>query len=392
MGTKVSAFKGLYYSQRHRSKLSELIVPAWNADELWGKKESSLSFRNVLVGTSEECGAAWKEWIDNGEFTEDDEEAIYILRHKFKFNSKSYTRWGAYVACTVEEGNFLTHEKIAQEGAENARERYATCSADLTPLFAGVAEICASKYRTLLEGAINDAKLLFECEEQPEAEHSLWKVTNDSIKRNIFGFLNEEQLYLLDGHHRWQAALLNKVKGNGDGRILAYVTSLSPEDLLILPIHRAMVKDEWLLPQNSIRDLEKCGCSVIAKLKWKPGVVEEQILKLSASEEQFYFLPVQSAELYVFTLPERSSEGQLVVERLEAVCKRIEGLHLVPVFGLPLLVEELASGQAQAAAFLPPMHPDQVRRVAESTGSLPRKSTRFFPKPALGIISRAWHV
>jgi uncharacterized protein (DUF1015 family) len=62
----------------------------------------------------------------------------------------------------------------------------------------------------------------------------------------------------------------------------------------------------------------------------------------------------------------------------------------LPVARVEPVLEQLAVDQAQAAFFLPPVRPSEVRAIALSQLRMPRKSTRFVPKPALGLICRPW--
>lgn len=63
---------------------------------------------------------------------------------------------------------------------------------------------------------------------------------------------------------------------------------------------------------------------------------------------------------------------------------------VMPVPSHELALQQLALDQAQAAFFLPASSPAQVRSVALSKLRMPRKSTRFVPKPALGLLCRPW--
>lgn len=389
MKRKIRRFTGLLYSEQHHTQLHNLIVPAWSADELWGEKSSEFSFRNALVGSSEDCAQVWRKWLQQGTIVPDAGDQVYVLRHEFSYAGKVYHRLGAFVACAVEPHTFRVHEAVSEQGVENARDRYAACQADLTPIFAGVAAEVAEKYHQILQRAHEDGELILACEERPGAIHHVFRVADRAHQNEILKFLEDEQLYLLDGHHRWQGALQNARAGNGDGYILACVTSMSPTDLLILPIHRALVKDSWLLPKNSLEELIKLGCTIVRKLAWSPDTLSSLLQEIDSSQHQFYFLPVQSSELYLLELP-HATDNSLTINSFEKLCDTIPDLHRVPVFGIPVLLEELASGQAQAGAFLPGLSAKEVCAVADRGAVLPRKSTRFYPKPALGLINRAW--
>ena len=70
----------------------------------------------------------------------------------------------------------------------------------------------------------------------------------------------------------------------------------------------------------------------------------------------------------------------------------LDGLHGVGelrfVPDASLAETEVREGDADMALFLPPARVDYVREVATGGGTLPQKSTFFWPKPRTGMVIR----
>jgi hypothetical protein len=94
-------------------------------------------------------------------------------------------------------------------------------------------------------------------------------------------------------------------------------------------------------------------------------------------------------------LPRAQREAQelrmLPVASLDfAVLNQYAQINAIPVSSPAQLLEQLALDQVQVGFFLPASTPAQVRAIALGRSRMPRKSTRFVPKPTLGLLCRPW--
>lgn len=390
MSGNVKPFIGALYSAPLRAKLEQLIVPRWNADELWGEKEISENFRACLVGTADDCAQVWQNWLQQGTFVRDQQPCFYVLEQRFVWLEKHYERWAVFATVPALPGALKVHEAVSLDGAENIRERCEKSRADLTPVFVATEESAWPLLTQTLQDAVAGNKPELVYRESELESHKIWRIADAQNVAKISDFFSGHSLYLLDGHHRYQGAQNNQRLGHGDGRLLACICTLAPADVLIRPIHRTVVCEEWLLPQRSIAQLEELGCVFSAVPKWSKESLSAVVDSLVPGSREFLFLPVQSAELYRVR-PPSESQYELLVEQLEReIFPKISGAALLPVNEVSFVVDQLALGQAQAAVFLPAVAAKNVREIADAGQLLPRKSTQFHPKPALGLVCRPW--
>jgi hypothetical protein len=391
-------FAAAYYSAKNRGQLTQLIVSDLDtADHLWGGPDSSKSFRNVLVGPTEQRGEIWQSWISSGDIELAENDYYYVLHQSQRVEGKRIDRWAIYASVSVAEQTLFTHEDVLPEGVERARQGTEACESDIAPIFVGCEEGVGTSLRELLGAYCRDRAPLMRFETIEKGAHAVWAVEDAATAAGIKRLFEGTPLFLLDGHHRLAAARENYRLGLGDGKILACVCSMAPSDTLILPIHRAVNYERWTLPDALHADLVRAGCKVseLPGLKVGAGAIQDFIETHSSPGP---FCVVQHSHSTKPSLVDLSPAGRLPPQlaglSVAALDAGVMADHpqatVIPVPSLDLALQQLALDQAQAVFFLPASSPSQVRSIALSRLRMPRKSTRFTPKPALGLLCRPW--
>lgn len=256
-------FHAAFYSARNRAQLAQLVVSDLDtAEHLWGGRDSSRSFRNVLVGATEQRGELWQAWISSGEVDLADDERFYVLHQSQRVDGRLIDRWALYASIGVGDQSLFVHEDVLPEGVERARQGTEACESDLAPIFVGCEEGVGTLLRDVLSAYCRDRKPFLRFETIEKGAHAVWAVDDAAISAQIAKLFEGTPLFLLDGHHRLAAARENYRLGMSDGRILACVCSMARSDTLILPIHRAVNYERWTLPDSLFADLQRAGCKL----------------------------------------------------------------------------------------------------------------------------------
>jgi uncharacterized protein (DUF1015 family) len=194
-------------------------------------------------------------------------------------------------------------------------------------------------------------------------------VARSSIDRAVAG----EHFLIADGHHRYAVAqafreLMRSEEGPGPwDRMMMLLVDAATEDPPVLPIHRVLLRGDLPAAGQRVRDLAE----VLA-------TVDDDAL--------------------VYGSATREGDGEIVhrVAHLDGAPPTVCALH-EQVLGDAALrfqpdaaaaEEAVRLGEAPAAFFLPPTHVERIRAVIESGGTLPQKSTYFWPKPRTGMVIR----
>lgn len=392
----IHPFYAAYYSSKFRAEISSLAVADLDtAEHLWGGPDNTRAFRNVLVGAPERRGETWQSWITGGAIELADDPLFYVLHHVQKIGKQKIDRWALYAALDVHEPSLFIHEDVLPEGVERARQATEACESDMAPIFVGCEESLAKAFRTQLQAAVKGQAPLVEYKESSSSMHRVWPLLDGEQARLLQDQMNGVPLFLLDGHHRLAAAKENHRLGMGDGKVLACICSMATSDTLILPIHRAVNYERWTLPDQMSADLVRAGCQLKELPELKVSDIAEFLLTHRQDQPFCVVLHSYADMPTLVTLPKAVSQpaqlASLSVACLDfGVLNQYPQSTCIPVPALDLALEQLALDQAQAAFFLPPASPREVRAIALAKLRMPRKSTRFVPKPSLGLVCRPW--
>jgi hypothetical protein len=392
----VYPFAAATYSHRHRAKLDQLAVPDLDTvDHLWGGVDSSRAFRNVLVGTPEKRGEIWQAWISGGDIDLADEQCFYVYRQREVLEGRTIDRWSLFCAVDIASPNLYIHEDTLSEGVERARQAAESCESDMAPLFVGCEEGVGRQLRALLAEAVEKRAPLLSYRSGPDQSHEVWVLESPILTNRIGELFHTTPLFLLDGHHRLAAAKANQKLGLGDGKILASICSMGTTDTLILPIHRLISYDRWILPEALYSDLSAMGASSSDIPELRVGGIGSFLETFRSSSPFCLVLHSYGDRPKLVQLPHLAKLSRplasLAVANLDfGILSEIPQATVMPAPHLNKALEQLAQDQAQVGFFLPSVKPSEVRAVAQTGLRMPRKSTRFFPKPALGLVTRPW--
>jgi len=202
-------------------------------------------------------------------------------------------------------------------------------------------------------------------------EHRLWVISDSAAHASVHAALEDRQVLIADGHHRYETALAYAEEtGAGPDEApsftLALLTDLADPGLTVLPTHRVM----------------KSGIAVTGG---EPrGSLEETLASLTGRvaagayrNHEFQVLPLEGEVAVVELhrqvidnlLGKRSPEDQLLYTR-----DPVEAVRWVD------------DGVGTAAFFLGPPDVREVLRLAQEGKTLPQKATYFHPKPPSGMV------
>jgi len=270
-----------------------------------------------------------------------------------------------------------------------------------------------------LEAAVGGAEPLIEVTDEDGVIHRVWAVEDQSAVAGVQELMGPKNLYIADGHHRYETALTYwreqaeagvPVVGNEaiDRAMMSFV-SIHDQGLSVLPTHRVMFNlDGFSLPglikklsadfdsadlgpatgDSLARQLEQMASlrhNLIAAAKGAPSLTS---LRLKASADPVTrILGPGSA---VWKGLEVNVLHRLVLEEaLGVTAGDLEHQTKVaylrdPREALRLVLDP--GTRYQAAFFLNPTGVEQVAAVADNGEFMPQKSTDFYPKMLTGLV------
>jgi uncharacterized protein (DUF1015 family) len=270
-------------------------------------------------------------------------------------------------------GAILPHEQTMAAPIEDRLRLMRATAADLSPIYAVAGGPSRPQSRLLdrASGRAPDRELV----DEEGVTHRLWV---EAVPDDLVRWYRDQSLLIADGHHRYQTALAHRQEmhaSRGPGpwdRVMMLVVDAATEEPPVLPIHRLVRSDPLPdIPGERVRGLEE----VLARL------THDDDLRFGAA----FRAPGGMVHLVGHLdgpLPTVVALHQRLIDGMAG----LRDLRFVP--DAALAEAAVRTGDADVALFLPPAHVANVRSVVTAGGTLPQKSTYFWPKPRTGLVIR----
>ena len=228
----------------------------------------------------------------------------------------------------------------------------------------------------------------------------LWKIEDGVICAAVTGFFEPKQLFIADGHHRFETAgAFNKYcVENGiecdSGYLMMTLVDMQSAGLVVLPTHRVIVDMDIDIPDMLGKLSEFFEITPLSGADAIKGALE------SNAARHAFAMVTKGGEVRLLILKEAVDVGTTAVSGLDVsvlhgfVLERIlkidrENLknqkNLVYTRDIREAVEAVENGSSPAAFILNPTKVEQIRAVALEGGKMPQKSTYFYPKLIAGL-------
>jgi uncharacterized protein (DUF1015 family) len=357
--------------------------------------------------------AAWVlgEWKGRGDVLQADRPCLYAYSQQYTWAGRTYTRRAMIAGVRARElgEEIIPHEHtFAGPKADRLRLTEATRT-QLSPIF-GFYQDPQGQVANLLDAATGGEPNLHAT--LNGVEQRLWTIESEKTIGEIASLLRGVPAYIADGHHRYTTALnycrrlreTGRIDGDHEANFVMFaLVAADDPGLVVLPTHRVVcgLEANFELPalverlgafswkrcsvehadlRNADAFLEKYGPGAMALMGADPAEIwigrleDPRPMQEAAREESDAWRALDVAVLHKLILesalePWRSDrteiqytpDGQAVL----AACR---------------------SGRAQLGVCLRGTPLESVRTIADEGGSMPHKSTYFYPKLATGMV------
>ncbi|MFH0732541.1 MAG: DUF1015 domain-containing protein [Candidatus Omnitrophota bacterium] len=423
---KIEPFCGVRYNSKKIGSLSKVVCPPYDVinkqQRLRYLRKSKYNAVNLVLPSGNTSKNAHKNakrlidlWLKQDILSYDKQPCIYACREEYKIDNVAKKRLGFIALLEIEadkDKTALPHEKIFKKFKVERFNLMLTTQAHLSPIFT-VFKDDAAKVEDMLISVMRKQK--------PDVEFSadgvkkeLWKISDVEIINKLQNIMQNEKIFIADGHHRFNACValrdhLSRRQKNTTCKMpydyaMVYFLSMKDKGLAILPTHRAIK----FLPANYSKD------SMLKKLSrhFYVSMVnskEDLIKKLETADRQkrhaFGFFYDDS---FVFALLKDeniiknigSADNSISWKKLDVsilhhfilpqllnIKEKVRGMRNIYYYrGKTEAIRVVKSDEFKMAIFLNPTRIKEVEKVATSGNNMPHKSTYFFPKPFTGVV------
>ena len=350
------------------------------------------------------------EWKQNGVILQDKLPAIYVYYQYFTFSGsdKEYCRKG--FICNIKAYDWsdrviLRHENTIPRSVDDRLELLDKTQLNVSPTHGLYTDPHFELEQYMDESMRNP---VYESEDYQGVRDVLSIIHDAKAIRRFLEVLQDKQVILADGHHRYEGSLryrLRRMEENPQhtGREsynyhMMYLTNTESDDLRILPTHRLVAglkdfEEESLLkklePYFMIKQLDNPYDvnTIILGKKWAFGLLlKDNTYKIRLKPEVYEQLNWKMAEevkrldltvLHFFVMEkvlgikgkDQSRSESISFERNFANC-----------------LAKVLKDEAQFALIIKDISMDDVKRVCYSGFTMPQKSTYFYPKVICGYL------
>ncbi len=369
---------------------------------------------NTLNNRYTRAARTLAEWRQSGVLQQDASPAYYAYQQVFQHGGHSYTRTSLFARVRLEPWEkhvVLRPEFTRKKDKDDRLQLLRACSLNLSPIMSMYSDP-QGRIRRILGDYLTQP--LAQLTDEAGEEHRLHPVTDPAVVARIQDFFTERQLYIADGHHRYETALNSRNEVLETRHELAYddpanfvmmaLIDFDDPGLLVLPTHRLFVD----LQPEQLANLTSANLGRYLDVRELAQVDASTLQELTQADEATpSFLLATPRQSWLLSLNERgrarmreaghsdawktldvSIAHTLILEELFSLQPEdlTAGKYVYYTHEDHEALHAVTQGKAQAALFLNATRVRQICAIADADDQMPQKSTYFYPKLITGLV------
>ena len=423
---QIIPFRGYRYDPAVVGDISDVVTPPY--DRVYPNVQQACYQRSphnivrMIKGLSEEAdsdennvytraGEYLHEWIANEVLVRDTEPAFYAYHQTYSFEGKSLNRKGVIALGKLEPEKVHAHEKTLKGPKEDRLKLMRATEANFGHIFM-LYDDPSRTTEKVLRRIVENGKPLMEAKDADGNRHQVWRITDPEVIAAIQAALEDKDLYIADGHHRYETAVsfMNECQANAwqaaapesfDVRMMTLFNVAEP-GMSIRPIHRmvhgidgfnatdflAAASEHFHIEQHdgvdamteAVRNGRRqhtVGCvagNSVTTLTLKDIAIMSELIEADRSED---YKQLDVTILHAAILDRLLGIDAQALEEQRNVTYTVDANEGVAM---------VEAGTEQLFFYLNATSPEEVVRVADHNEKMPQKSTDFYPKLLTGLV------
>jgi uncharacterized protein (DUF1015 family) len=422
---EIKAFRGVRYNPEQLGDIDSVVAPPYDvvSPALRERLEAAhphnvirLELPKAVGGRDayETAAHLYQEWLTGAVLQREAMPALYLYAQSYRLPSgEERTRAGILALLRLHEYQdriVLPHEETLPKAKEDRFRLLSSAHAQFSPIF-GIYDPGETHVRTWLDEAMA-AEPAVELTDSESVRHRLWASNDPLVNERLVDTLAPLQVFIVDGHHRYETALRHR-RERGAGApwaqyVMIYLVALNDTGLVVLPTHRIVSGrsgTDWDAVRRRLAEDFDFDSHPIP-LPSGPVRLAEAVTE-SLQPGTFGMLAPPFERLELLRLRDRAAVERRVGEGRAAAWSRLDvvALHelvLAEALGIKEtrgegsgvtysrdaveVVETVLDQPDRAAFFVPAPRVEDVRAVALAGEKMPEKSTYFWPKAITGMV------
>ncbi len=410
---EIRPFRSIHYNEEKIGSMDKVITQPYDKipPELQKKyyDMSEYNFCRLILPIEEDrydvASRRLGKWLTENVLETDQEQGIYIYFQEFEVLGKKHIRKGFVSAVKLypfEDGVVLPHEQTHKGPKIDRLNMLRATQVNLEPGFM----LYSDPEHTIISifDEVSGSDPDFEAVDGYGVRSRVWRITAPSSIEKIRKVLQDQQVVIADGHHRYETAVSHrddmraKMDWTEDSAFnyrMTYMVPVEDPGLIVLPGHRLLLSHEF-----TREHLDSLG-----EFFDISGVDDVEGF-LSSNKEIISFVVYDGNGYTGLRLRDKHSIDEFFPKDYSEDYKGLDVVILRDVIfnGImktgPLDIDETIAyerwtkdavarvdeGDATVAFLVNATKPDQVLRTAKNGERMPEKSTDFYPKVNSGFL------
>lgn len=344
-------------------------------------------------------------WLEEGALIHEQEPSFYCYEISYEINGQTKKTRGFLGAVKIEElgrGRIHPHEMTYSKPKSDRLNILRYCQANTSPIFS----LYSSKDKltsSILKNIVRE-KPFIEAKNGDGFSHRLWKINNKSAIETIKKEMLDKDIFIADGHHRYETSLKFKKEMEEKGLVktgsepfnytMMFLANMEDDGLTLLPTHRIVEVDSNINIKETLKQLfniHKISALGVSEEETRHQMFEAMRKKAHSfgmfltNSNNYYALSVNELKMDI-EMPEclRSLDVTVLHKLIFEKLLKIE--HYEYEMDSDVAVERAKKGSFEAVFFLNPTNIHDVKEVALAGERMPPKSTYFYPKLLTGMV------
>lgn len=427
----VQPLRGIRYAREKVGDIAQVVTPPYDvinqaAQERYYVRNPYNSIRlelgkvepddDSLNNVYSRAAATFAEWRFQGILQEEVVPSYYLYQQTFQHDGQTYTRTSLLARVRLEPWDarvVLRHENTLAKAKDDRLKLLRACSANLSPIMS-LYDDPQGRIRRLLASYAPNAEV--QIVDEVGEGHRLQPISDVQHIALIQDFFAERQLYIADGHHRYETALAYRQEileqrrelhsSDAANFVMMALIDLDDPGMLVLPTHRLLFNmSQETLDKLTPDQLRQTFAVQLLPTTATAEQIQQQLVQ--TGQEQPAFVLYRPTQTLLLTLNEHGQQKMGYNEHSQAwneldvaIAHRLlleevlgltaqdmtAGTHVRYTHDTAEAFEAVQRGEAQLALLLNATRVRQICDVAQADDQMPQKSTYFYPKLITGLV------
>lgn len=417
----VKAFKALRFTEK-AGDISKNVCPPYDIISDGERAEYIAQSENNIIRLEKPIGenayddakTLYLDMCEKGLLSQDEKSGYYVYEEEFEALGKTYKIKGIFARVRIEEfekGIILPHEETLSKAKQDRFNLMCSTGCSFSPIYCMYTD--EKREIASLVDVMSEKKPETEFAAKDGVIQRLWKCDDEELNEKVELLFKNKQLFIADGHHRYETALRyrnelisggEKLDENHPARfIMMFLIDMENDGLVVFPTHRMVTGLDGF-------DTTKALCGIrefFDTEEISENEIDEALTRHAAEKANVFVAP--NRKFYLCSMKDSAFKklDEMNPGKSEAYKKLdvtvLHSLVLENVLGIDKenmanqinlkytrskveAVESVKNGKADCAFIINPTGVDEIKNVALAGEKMPQKSTYFYPKLITGLV------